>query len=107
MRLVCREEETSEAFQAGMLEALLAVGIRPDVVVGTSIGAANAAFLAADPSVEGARALSDVWRAVRSKGVFPISPLTTVRACAAKFQMRCVLPMTVRKSHVVTMGCHR
>lgn len=67
-----------------MLEALLAAGIRPDVLVGTSIGAANAAFLAADPSVEGARALSDVWRSVRSRDVFPISPLSTLRTLRGK-----------------------
>jgi NTE family protein len=44
--------------QAGMLEALLDAGIRPDLLVGESIGAANAAFLAADPSPEQARRLS-------------------------------------------------
>ncbi|MGZ4104331.1 MAG: patatin-like phospholipase family protein [Actinomycetota bacterium] len=40
------------AVQAGMLVALLEAGIRPDVLVGTSIGAANVAYLAADPSLE-------------------------------------------------------
>jgi len=72
------------SIQAGMLEALLAAGIHPDVLVGTSIGAANAAFLAADPTVHGARALSEVWRSVRSRDIFPISPLTTLRALRGK-----------------------
>lgn len=68
------------AEQAGMLEALLEAGIRPDVLVGTSIGAANAAFLASDPSPERARALSNLWRGVRSRDVFPVNPLGIARA---------------------------
>lgn len=67
------------AEQAGMLEALLDAGIQPDVLVGTSIGAANAAFLAADPSPERARALSNLWRRVRSRDVFPVNPLGIAR----------------------------
>lgn len=67
------------AEQAGMLEALLEAGIRPDVLVGTSIGAANAAFLAADPTLLRARALSALWRHVRSSDVFPINPLRIAR----------------------------
>lgn len=67
------------AEQAGMLEALLEAGIRPDVLVGTSIGAANAAFLAADPTLRRARALSALWRRVRSSDVFPINPLRMAR----------------------------
>lgn len=68
------------AAQAGMVEALLEAGIRPDVLVGTSIGAANAAFLATDPSLERARELSDLWRRVRPRDVFPINPLGIGRA---------------------------
>jgi NTE family protein len=70
------------AEQAGMLEALLESGIRPDVLLGTSIGAANAAFLAADPSLERARELSDLWRRVRSRDVFPLNPLAIMRTIA-------------------------
>jgi len=70
------------AEQAGMLEALLETGISPDVLLGTSIGAANAAFLAADPSLDRARALSELWRRVRSRDVFPLNPLGMVRAIA-------------------------
>ena len=66
--------------QAGMLEALLDAGIRPDLPVGKSIGAANAAFLAADPSPEQARRLSALWRRVQPHDVFPINPLRMARA---------------------------
>ena len=45
-----------------MLEALLGAGIVPDLLVGTSVGAVNAAFMAAGPTPDRARALSEVWR---------------------------------------------
>lgn len=61
--------------QVGMLKALLEAGIRPDVVVGTSIGSVNAAYLAADPTGERIEALCDLWRAVRSRDVFSWNPL--------------------------------
>jgi len=68
------------AEQAGMLVALLEAGIRPDVLVGTSIGAANAAYLAADPTLARARALAELWRNVRPRDVFPMNPLGITRA---------------------------
>jgi NTE family protein len=48
------------AHEVGMLRALSEAGIRPDVVVGTSIGAVNGAFVAADPE-RAAERLSDLW----------------------------------------------
>ncbi len=44
-----------------MLRALAEAGIRPDLVVGTSIGAVNGAFFAADPDGAAER-LTDLWR---------------------------------------------
>jgi len=38
------------ANEVGMLRALLEEGVRPDLVVGTSVGAINGAAIAADPS---------------------------------------------------------
>ena len=52
------------AMQAGMLRALLARGIRPDFVVGVSIGAWNGAWLAHRPELEWVEKLDDVWRQV-------------------------------------------
>ena len=49
------------AHEVGMLRALSEAGIRPDLVVGTSIGAVNGAFVAADPD-GAARRLTDLWR---------------------------------------------
>jgi NTE family protein len=65
------------AIQVGMLRALYERGIRPDLLVGTSAGALNAAFIASRPqTVETADALGDVWRGLRRSDVFPLNPLT-------------------------------
>jgi len=49
------------AHEIGMLRALAEAGIRPDVVVGTSVGAINGAFVAADPE-SGAGRLGQLWQ---------------------------------------------
>jgi NTE family protein len=48
------------AHEIGMLRALSEAGVRPDMVVGTSVGAVNGAFVAADPAGAAAR-LSELW----------------------------------------------
>jgi NTE family protein len=48
------------AHEVGMLRALSEAGIRPDLVVGTSVGAINGAFIAADPPGAAAR-LTRMW----------------------------------------------
>lgn len=54
------------ALHVGALRALLEAGIRPDMLVGTSIGAWNAAWLAHSPTLEGVEALADIWRSLRA-----------------------------------------
>jgi NTE family protein len=49
------------AHEVGMLRALAEAGIRPDVVVGTSVGAINGVFVAADPAGAAAR-LAGLWQ---------------------------------------------
>ena len=49
------------AHEVGMLRALVERGIRPDLVVGTSVGAINGAFFAANPTLEGVAQLAEVW----------------------------------------------
>lgn len=55
--------------EAGMARALLAEGIVPDMVFGTSIGAINGAALAADPTSDGAAALLDTWAELATHNV--------------------------------------
>ena len=59
------------AVQVGMLQALFEVGVAPDVVVGCSVGALNAAGLAADPTLAGVRRLRDTWRNLDADELWP------------------------------------
>ncbi len=61
------------AVQVGMLGALHAHGIIADLVVGTSVGGFNAAFIAADP-INGHIALHDVWVALQRRDLFALAP---------------------------------
>jgi NTE family protein len=49
------------ATQVGMLRALLERGLRPDALVGCSVGALNAGAIASDPSMVGLERLRQVW----------------------------------------------
>jgi NTE family protein len=62
------------AMQAGMLHALYERGIAADLLVGTSAGALNAAFVATRPqTVETAEQLASIWRGLHRADIFPIS----------------------------------
>jgi NTE family protein len=54
-----------------MLKALAEAGIRPDVVLGTSIGAVNGALFAKDPTARGAAHLVDTWAGLDFDQLFP------------------------------------
>ena len=73
------------ATQVGMLRALLDRGIRPDLVLGTSIGSVNGAFVAADPTPASADRLAKVWRKVSEEGDFLENPFRQA-ARAAKYR---------------------
>ena len=65
------------AVQAGMLQVLYERGIQPDLIVGTSAGALNGAYIASRPQVpETAADLGDVWRHLRRGDAFPLNPVT-------------------------------
>ena len=65
------------AIQAGMLRAVYERGIRPDLIVGTSVGAVNGAYVASRPQTpRTARELAEIWRAIGRGDVFPLNPVT-------------------------------
>lgn len=67
------------AVQVGMLHALYERAIAPDLIVGTSAGAINGAFIASRPqTVATADALAAVWSGVRRGQTFPLNPFTGV-----------------------------
>lgn len=58
------------AAQVGALRALLSAGIRPDLYVGCSVGALNAAALAAAPGPDRLAEIEALWRGLSSRDVF-------------------------------------
>lgn len=58
------------AVQVGMLRALSEAGVRPDLLAGSSVGAINAAWVAAHPGA-GLEPLAAIWRGLRREAIFP------------------------------------
>ena len=63
------------ALHVGMLSALAEAGIRPDLIVATSVGAVNAGWVASRPDSAGIDGLADLWRSLSRKHIFPARPL--------------------------------
>jgi NTE family protein len=61
------------AIQVGMMHSLAAHGISADLVVGSSVGALNGAYYAADPTLKGVLQLEAIWRGLHRNDVFPIT----------------------------------
>lgn len=65
-----------------MARALLEAGHHPDLLYGTSAGALNAAWLAADPTREGVASLARLWSEARRRDIFPLRPWTVIAGLA-------------------------
>lgn len=64
------------ALQAGAMRALLEAGIHPDLIVGSSIGAVNAAFIGLHGfSDEALQVLESAWIAAASAELLPSNPV--------------------------------
>ncbi len=72
------------AVQVGMLRELLAHGLAPDLVVGSSAGAINGAYLAGAPGPDAVQRLEAIWRSLRRREVFPITWRSLLRAAAGR-----------------------
>jgi NTE family protein len=69
------------AIQAGQLRALYERGIAPELIVGTSAGAVNGAYIASRrPTPETADSLAGIWRSLKTFQVFPPGPATALMA---------------------------
>jgi NTE family protein len=71
------------AVEVGMLKALARRGVRPDLIVGTSAGAVNGAWLAGHPDAD-IDDLAAVWSTIRRSTVFPAEPLLGLMAFAGR-----------------------
>ncbi len=67
------------AVEVGMLRALAEAGIRPDLVLGTSIGAFNGSVVADDPTPKGVKRLVDLWEELAASDLFTGSAVDRLR----------------------------
>ena len=78
------------AVQVGMLQALEEHGVKPDLLIGTSAGAMNSAFLAGHGmDADSLDLLAGIWTNLRRQTVFPLDPVRHVRALSGKGQSLC------------------
>lgn len=61
------------AIQVGMLRELVAADVRPDLVVGTSVGALNGMHFCIDPTAAGVARLAQIWCELKRGDVFPLT----------------------------------
>ena len=59
--------------EVGMLQALIERDVRPDLILGSSIGALNGAVVAANPGADAVRRLAETWGELQSRSVFSAS----------------------------------
>jgi NTE family protein len=68
-----------------MLRALYEAAVVPDLLVATSAGALNAAFVASrPPTVTTTRELGRIWRGLQRDDVFPVSPWMLIAGLLGK-----------------------
>jgi NTE family protein len=91
------------AAQVGMLRALTAAGIRPDLVVGTSAGALNAVGFAQNPTPEGLDELELLWSSVRRGDVFHLSARSLITGLTGRSNS---LAVPDRLQALVERGLH-
>jgi NTE family protein len=70
------------AYEVGMLRALLEAGIKPDLILGTSVGAINGSVLAADPTEESVARLAELWTGLSTGGIFEANLFTRLGTAA-------------------------
>jgi NTE family protein len=81
------------AVEVGLLRALFRAGYRPDLVVGTSVGAINGALVAADPAEEVTDRLVRVWASREASEVYGDSLGRQLRRFAARTHLHSPRPL--------------
>ena len=65
-----------------MVQALNDAGVRPDLLVGTSAGAINAAYLGMHPGLDGVTGLMRLWSSFHRRQLVRLRPLHAAKALA-------------------------
>lgn len=81
------------AVEVGMLRALLRAGFRPDLVIGTSIGAVNGGLVAADPTEAVTDRLLRLWASPEASEVYGDSVARQLRRFAARTHLHSPRPL--------------
>ncbi|WBB79415.1 patatin-like phospholipase family protein [Micromonospora sp. WMMD882] len=81
------------AVEVGMLRALFRAGIRPDLVLGTSIGAVNGALVATDPTEAVTDRLVRLWASPEASEVYGDSVARQLRRFAARTHLHSPRPL--------------
>jgi NTE family protein len=71
-------------YQVGELRALAEAGIEPDLLVGVSAGAVNAALFSWHHGVDGARRVEAIWRSIRRRDLLRVHPGRIALAIAGR-----------------------
>src|SRR6185437_1518512 len=78
------------AVQVGMLQALAARGVEPDLLIGTSAGALNAGFVAGHgTSAAALDELAAIWAGLRRRDLFPLLPARLGAAAVGRAPSLC------------------
>jgi NTE family protein len=93
------------AVEVGMLRALFRAGYRPDVVIGTSIGAVNGALVAADPTEGVTERLIRLWTSPEAATVYGDSLGRQMRRFAARTHLHSPLPLRRLLASELGEGC--
>lgn len=81
------------AVEVGMLRALFRAGYRPDIVVGTSIGAVNGALVASDPNEAVTDRLVKLWTSPEAAAVYGDSIARQMHRFVARTHLHSPLPL--------------
>lgn len=72
-------------YQVGVLRALAEADVHPDVLIGVSAGAVNAALFAWNPGAAGAHHIEQLWRSLRRRDLMRFRPLRMALAALGRF----------------------
>lgn len=72
------------SIQVGILQELVDYGVKPDLVVGASVGAINGAFFAGNPTADGVAKLVEIWKSITRRRVFPLAVTESLLSFAGR-----------------------